>query len=149
RIQVDLRVCQLQILKEDAVQVVIIILSCMSQNTVKILPAFINHRSQTNDLRSGADDDQKLQLPVVLKCDICKISFHCHVRSFPFHSESYVKSVLFKKSTPALNIPTKPLQMLTNRCLCKSFTSFQTILTADTTLSFPYSFDMISGNPLF
>ena len=43
RIQVDLRVCQLQILKEDAVQVVIIVLPCVSQDTVEIFPALYNH----------------------------------------------------------------------------------------------------------
>ena len=67
RIHIHVRVRELQVLEEHAVQIVVIVLSGVRQKTVKILAAFVDNRRQTNDFRAGADDNQKLQLPVILK----------------------------------------------------------------------------------
>ena len=67
RVHVDLRVGQLQIVEEHAVEVVIIILARMGENRVKILAALRDHRRQTDDLWPRAHDDQQLQLAVVLE----------------------------------------------------------------------------------
>lgn len=67
RIHVHFRIIKLQILKEHAVQIVIIILPRMGKNRIKILPAFRDHRAQTDDLRPRSHDDQKLQFPVFLE----------------------------------------------------------------------------------
>ena len=69
-VQVDLRVSQLEIPEEHTVQVVVVILSRMGQNGVEIFPALGDHRRQPDDLRPGADNDQKLQFSVVLKLNI-------------------------------------------------------------------------------
>ena len=60
RIQINLRILKLQIMEKHTVQIVIIILPGMSQNDIEILSCFIDHRSQTNDFRSGSHNDQEL-----------------------------------------------------------------------------------------
>ena len=66
-LHVDVGLVNLQILEEDAVEVVVVVLTCVCKQCVEILPAFIYHCCQTDYLRSGADDDQQLQFAVVLK----------------------------------------------------------------------------------
>ena len=75
-IHVDLRVCQLQIVEEHAVQVVVIVLTGMRQDHVKIFPGFVDDSRQANNLRAGTHDDQQLQLAVILKGNVTIIS-HC------------------------------------------------------------------------
>ncbi len=43
----------------------------MRQQAVEILAAFVDDRRQADDLRAGADDDEKLELSVVL--ELCHI----------------------------------------------------------------------------
>ena len=50
----------------------------MGQHTVKILAALIDNSSQTDDLRSGAHNNQQLQFSVVLKRNIRIIQLHFH-----------------------------------------------------------------------
>ena len=69
-IHIHIGVGQLQILKENPVQVIIIILPSVCQQAVEIRTAFINHRCQPNNFRPSTYNDKKLQLPVILK------SFH-------------------------------------------------------------------------
>ena len=73
RIHVHIRVRELQVLEEHAVQVVVIVLARMRQDRVEVLPALVDDRSQADNFRAGAHDDQKLQLPVILEC--CHIYF--------------------------------------------------------------------------
>ena len=66
-VQVHLRIGKLQVVEKHAVQVIVVVLPCVGQNHIKIAPGFVDHRRQPDDLRPGADDDQKLQLSVILK----------------------------------------------------------------------------------
>ena len=79
RIHIHLRCVQLQIVKEHAVQVIIVVLSGVGEDTVKIFPALFDHRRQPNDLRAGAHDDQQLQFAVVLKMDFRVIRLYLPV----------------------------------------------------------------------
>ena len=73
RVQIDVRVGQLQVVEEHTVEVVVVILAGVGQESVKILPALGDDRGQADDLRPGAYDDEKLQFAVVLK--------RCHVHA--------------------------------------------------------------------
>ena len=73
-IHIHIRVGELQVLEEHPVQSVVIVLARMRQDRVEIFPALVNHGRQPDNLRAGADDDQKLQLPVILE--------FCHILSF-------------------------------------------------------------------
>ena len=66
-VQVDIRVVQLQVVEEHAVEVVVVVLAGVSQQGIEILPALGDDRGQADDLRPGAHDDEKLQFAVVLK----------------------------------------------------------------------------------
>ena len=66
-LHVDIRVSELQVLEEHAIEVVIIILSGVGQQAVEILPALVDHRRQPDDLRPRPHNNQKLQLPVIRK----------------------------------------------------------------------------------
>ena len=56
-VHINFRVIQFQITEKDAVQVVIIVLSRMGQNTVKIAPALVDHRAKPDNLRTGSNDN--------------------------------------------------------------------------------------------
>lgn len=60
RIQVDVRVGQLQVAEEHTVEVVVVVLAGVGQEGIEILPALGDHRGQADDLRPGAHDDEKL-----------------------------------------------------------------------------------------
>ena len=68
-IHIYFRVLQLQIPEKDAVQVVIVILTSMRQQAVKIFPTFVDDSCQPDYLRARAHDDQQFQLAVVPKTD--------------------------------------------------------------------------------
>ena len=67
RIQVDVRVGQLQVVEEHAVEVVVVVLAGVGQQGIEILPALDDDCGQADDLRPGTHDDEKLQFAVVLK----------------------------------------------------------------------------------
>ena len=60
RVQVDIRVGQAQVLEEHAVEVIVVVLAGVGQESVKILPALGDDRGQADNLRPGAHDDEKL-----------------------------------------------------------------------------------------
>ena len=66
-IHIDIRIGKLQVLEEHAVEIVVIVLACMGQQAVEVLPAFVDDRRQPDDFRPRAYDDQKLQFPVILE----------------------------------------------------------------------------------
>ena len=78
RVQVDIRVSQLQVLEEHAVQVVVIVLPRMRQQAVKIGAALVYHRRQADDFRAGAHDDQQFQAAVVPELDVRIIGYWLH-----------------------------------------------------------------------
>ena len=71
RVQVDVGVGQAQVLKEHAVEVVVVVLAGVGQDGIKILPALGDHCGQADDFRPGAHDDEKFQFAVVLE--------RCHI----------------------------------------------------------------------
>ena len=66
-VHVDLRICELQVAEEHAVEVVVVVLPRMGEDGVKVLAALFDDRRQTDDLRARAHDDEQLQFAVVLK----------------------------------------------------------------------------------
>ena len=74
-VQIHIRIGKLQVSKKYAVQVVVVILTCVGENHVKIYTSFVNHSGKTDDLRPCANDDQQFQFAVVLKMNICKIIY--------------------------------------------------------------------------
>ena len=69
-VHVHFGIGELQIVKEHAVQGIIVVLPRVGEDTVKIAAAFMDHGGQPNDLRARAHDDQQLQLAVFLPLDV-------------------------------------------------------------------------------
>ena len=59
-IHIDLGLCELQILEEDTVEVVIVILACVGENHVEVLAALVDDGGETDDLGARADNDNEL-----------------------------------------------------------------------------------------
>lgn len=59
-IHIDLGLCELQVLEEDAVEVVIVVLACVGENHVKVLAALVDDGGETDDLGARADNDDQL-----------------------------------------------------------------------------------------
>jgi len=75
-IHIYLRIGKLQIPEEYAIQIVIVVLSRMGKQGIEIDPAFVDHSCQTDDLGTGAYNDQQLELAVVAEMDIGIIEFY-------------------------------------------------------------------------
>ena len=83
---------KLQVLEEDAIEVVVVVLTSMGQNDVEVLAALVNHCCKTDNLGTCADDDDKLQFAIVLEAHIAVIVFWLlfHISKFiSFHSKIY------------------------------------------------------------
>ena len=59
-IHIDLGLCELQILEENTVEVVIVVLACVGENHVKVLAALVDDGGETDDLGARADNDDQL-----------------------------------------------------------------------------------------
>lgn len=59
-IHIDLGLCELQILEEDTVEVVIVVLARVGENHVKVLAALVDDGGETDDLGARADNDNEL-----------------------------------------------------------------------------------------
>ena len=59
-IHIDLGLCELQVLEEDTVEVVVVILACVGENHVKVLAALVDDGGETDDLGARADNDDQL-----------------------------------------------------------------------------------------
>ena len=59
-IHIDLGLCELQVLEEYAVEVVIVILACVGENHVEVLAALVDDGGETDDLGARADNDNEL-----------------------------------------------------------------------------------------
>ena len=75
-VQVDVRVGELQVAEEDAVQGVVVVLPGVRQQAVEVAAALLDDLGQADDLGARAHDDQELQAAIVIKTNI---GFH----SFP------------------------------------------------------------------
>lgn len=80
-IHVDLRLGELQVAEEDAVEIVVVVLSGMGQNHIEIFAAFGDDGCEPDDLRAGADDDAEFDFAVILPVNITVVQF----RGFGFH----------------------------------------------------------------
>ena len=74
-IHINLRVFQFEVVEKDTIEVVVVVLTSVSKNDIEILAAFIDDCGKADDLGTGADDDDQLQLAVVLPLDITIIEF--------------------------------------------------------------------------
>ena len=54
-------------MEEYAVQVVVVILAGMSQDSVKVVAAFFDYSRETDNLRTGTDDDEKFEFSVIFE----------------------------------------------------------------------------------
>ena len=77
-VHVNLRVLQSQIMEEDAIEGIVVILSGVGQNAVKIGAALFDHRRQPDDLRPGSHNDQQLQPAVVAEGEVRIVKLHIH-----------------------------------------------------------------------
>ena len=59
-IHIDLGLCELQILEENTVEVVIVILARVGENHVEVLAALVDDGGETDDLGARADNDNEL-----------------------------------------------------------------------------------------
>ena len=59
-IHIDLGLCELQVLEEDTVEVVIVVLASVGENDIKILTALVDDGGETDDLGARADNDNEL-----------------------------------------------------------------------------------------
>lgn len=59
-IHIDLGLCELQILEEDTVEVVIVVLARVGENHVKVLAALVDDGGETDDLGARADNNDQL-----------------------------------------------------------------------------------------
>ena len=66
-VQIDIRLSQPKILKENSIKIIVVILPCMRQYQIEIQAALFDHLGKPDNFRPGADNDQKLQLSVILK----------------------------------------------------------------------------------
>ncbi len=59
-IHIDLGLCELQVLEEDTVEVVIVVLARVGENHVEVLAAFVDDGGETDDLGARANNDDQL-----------------------------------------------------------------------------------------
>lgn len=59
-IHIDLGLCELQILEEDTVEVVVVVLACVGENHVEVLAALVDDGGETDNLGACADNDNEL-----------------------------------------------------------------------------------------
>lgn len=59
-IHIDLGLCELQVLEEYAVEIVIVVLACVGENHVEVLAALVDDGGETDDLGARADNDDQL-----------------------------------------------------------------------------------------
>ena len=81
-LHINVGVGELQVLEEHAVEVIVVVLPGVCQQAVEVLTALVYDCRQTDDFRTCAHDDQKLQLPVIFK--LCHILFNIRFFASPF-----------------------------------------------------------------
>ena len=83
-LHVDIRIGEFEVLEEHPVEVVVVVLTGMGQQTVEILPTLIDHRRQTNNLRPRTYDDEQFQFAIVLKM------LYFHFTFLPFYFFTFI-----------------------------------------------------------
>ena len=59
-LHVDVRILQFEVLEEDTIEVIVVVLTRVRQQAVKVLPTLVNHRRKTDNLWSCSYYDEKL-----------------------------------------------------------------------------------------
>ena len=75
-VQVDVRVGELQVAEEDAVERVVVVLPGVRQQAVEVAAALLDDLGQADDLGARAHDDEQLQAAVVPESDIGIVLAH-------------------------------------------------------------------------
>lgn len=53
-------------MEEHAVQVIVVVLTSMGQNYIKVFPSLVDDRCQADDFRAGTNNDEQFQLAIIL-----------------------------------------------------------------------------------
>ncbi len=77
-VQVDVRVVQRQVAKEDAVERVVVVLPGVRQQAVEVAAALLDDLGQADDLGARAHDDQELKTTVIFKSNRFIFYHICH-----------------------------------------------------------------------
>lgn len=83
RVHVDVRVGELEVAEEDAVQRVVVVLPRVREQAVEVAPALLDDLGQPDDLGSGAHDDEELQAAVALEGDVAVVGAEGHGVTLP------------------------------------------------------------------
>ena len=75
-IHIYFRLCQLQILEENTVEVVVVVLACVGEDYIEIPATLVDDCGKADNLRTCTDDDAKLQFAILLPVYIGIICFH-------------------------------------------------------------------------
>jgi len=94
-VHVDLGSLELEVTEEDAVEIVVVVLTGVGEDYVEVLAALVDHSREADDLRACAHYDAELELAVVLEADVAVIelwSFLFHI-SFVFFFFVFILSL--------------------------------------------------------
>ena len=69
-VHIYFRICEFQVLEEDAVEVVVVVLAGVGKDDVEVFAAFVDYCRQTDDFRAGAYYYQEFEFAVVFEMDI-------------------------------------------------------------------------------
>ena len=69
-IHIHFGVCKFQVLKEHAIEVVVVVLAGVGENDVEVLACLVDDCCKADDLGTCAHDDEQLEFAVVLEVDI-------------------------------------------------------------------------------
>ena len=75
-IHVDLRIFEAQVFEEHAIQIVVVVLTRVRENAVKVLAALVDDSRKADDFGAGSHDNQEFQLAVIgekKSCKFCKL----------------------------------------------------------------------------
>ena len=81
-LHIHVRVCELEVLEEHSVEVVVVVLGGMRQKAVEVLAAFVDHGCEADDLRAGADDNEEFEFAVIFELCHIWLSLLNSVRKF-------------------------------------------------------------------
>ena len=77
-IHIDFGILEAQVLEKHAIEVVIVVLTRVRKNAVKVLAALVDDCRKADDFRARTHDNQKFQLTVIGEFHIRVICFYVH-----------------------------------------------------------------------
>ena len=91
-IHIDFRRGEFEVFKKDAVQIIVVVLACVSKDYVEILAAFADDCGKTDNLRTCSHHDTEFEFAVVLPMNVAIVefwSFLFHILCFLFRIYSF------------------------------------------------------------